>query len=369
MKILHVINGLEVGGAEKFLLKLIANDTKNEHVVLNISKKGKIEELLKRITTVINFNLKENFFKIRIFYKLLVNIKNMKIDAIQGWMYHGNFFSFFIGFFINNKNINWNIRGPYDTKLTKFSTKIILYICSFFSKLFKIKVIYNSNYALSNHTKIGYNLKNTFMIHNGYQIKKKLTFNRQKKFKKINFNKCLVIGNVARYDSHKDHLNLFSSLYLLKKKNYKFKLLIVGENINFRNKSLIKLIDKFDLRENILIFRTRTNLDNFYSLIDIHILSSISESFPNVVAESMLSNIPSISTNVGDVKYLISEYGWIVPPNNPEKMCQTIIDVIKFKSDIKEWQNIKKKCNEHIIKNFNLDKSIKKYNLCWGKKI
>ena len=231
MKILHIINGLEVGGAEKFLFKLIANDTKNEHVVLNISKKGKFEELLKKITTVINFNLKENFFKLRIFYKLLVYIKNMKIDTIQGWMYHGNFFSFFIGVFINNKNINWNIRGPYDKKLTKFSTKIIVYICSFLSKIFKIKVIYNSNYAFSSHIKIGYNLKNTFMIHNGYEIKKKLTINRQSKFKKINFNNCLVIGNVARYDSHKDHLNLFSSLYLLKKKNYKFKLLIIGENI------------------------------------------------------------------------------------------------------------------------------------------
>ena len=283
-------------------------------------------------------------------------------------MYHGNLFSFLLGLILNNKQIIWNIRGPYDKKLTKISTKIIVNICILISKIFKIKIIYNSNFALKSHTKIGFNSEYSFMIHNGYEFKNKI-IKRENLFTKINFNECFIIGNVARYDSHKDHYNLFSSLYLLKKKNINFKLFIIGENINYKNNNLTKLISNFKLNDNIIIFRTRTNLDNFYSLLDIHILSSISESFPNVVAESMSLTIPSISTDVGDVKYLINKYGWLVPKNNPEKMCQAIIDVIKFKSDIKQWQIIKKKCNEHIIKNFSIESTIKKYNLCWAKKI
>ena len=39
MTVLHVINNLEVGGAERQLINLVCNDSKNKHIIFNLIEK------------------------------------------------------------------------------------------------------------------------------------------------------------------------------------------------------------------------------------------------------------------------------------------------------------------------------------------
>ena len=65
--------------------------------------------------------------------------------------------------------------------------------------------------------------------------------------------------------------------------------------MNIKNLIKIKILIFLHLTKNIL-FPT-----------DLHVLSSFGESFPNVAAESMHRKIITISSDVGDVKYMLSK--------------------------------------------------------------
>jgi glycosyltransferase involved in cell wall biosynthesis len=102
------------------------------------------------------------------------------------------------------------------------------------------------------------------------------------------------------------------------------------------------------------------------NLLDIHVQSSASEGFPNVVAEAMVHKTPCVVTNVGDSSYIVGKTGWVVPPNDSVKLAKAIETAFN-EIGTKNWN---KKCNEarvRIKQKFSLSKMIKSYNKVWIK--
>jgi len=61
-----------------------------------------------------------------------------------------------------------------------------------------------------------------------------------------------------------------------------------------------------------------------YNALDVLVLSSMSESFPNVVGEAMACGVPCVVTDVGDAAELVGETGVIAPPRDPERLREAI---------------------------------------------
>jgi len=119
------------------------------------------------------------------------------------------------------------------------------------------------------------------------------------------------------------------------KENYKFrkfKVLMVGNQINNKNVDLINLIKKNNLSEEIQLLDEIEDMPKFYNRVDLNILtSSHGEAFPNVIAESMSCETPCLSTDIGDAKKIIGNYGWIVSQNNKEMFCNFILEIFNYK--------------------------------------
>ena len=117
---------------------------------------------------------------------------------------------------------------------------------------------------------------------------------------------------------------------------------MVGLNMNNNNKILKDQIKKFKLDKKIKLIGSRKNIVEVMNGLDIHILTSKSEAFPNVVVEAMSCKTPCISTNVGDCSFIIGKTGWLVPPQNPIRLAKVIeiaLNEIGSKIGIKKKQS------------------------------
>jgi len=378
MKIIHLINSLKKGGAEGALYRL-SNFHKKKYkkniniIIITLIGDGFYDfELKKKGIKIFNLNLnsKSNIFNfIKKILKLRKFIKEENPDIIQSWMYHSNFVTLFLGKKFYHK-IFWNIRhGKLNIKITKISTIVISIICGIFSRIVPHKIIYCSKESIVFHEKNHfYTSIKTRLIYNGYSDRLYYPNNNfRKKFRKKNKikNQDFIIGFAGRYAKQKNIPTLLDAFSIAVKNFDNIYLYMVGKNINFSNRELTEAVTNLKIEKKVFFLDEQKNLLEFYNGIDLLALTSTSESFPNVIAESMLCSTPVLSNNVGSAKKIIKNCGFITDDVNSKSITKNLNFILKLFKNKKKWIFLKKSCRIQIQKNFSIDKMAELYLKNW----
>ena len=370
MKVVHIITGLGDGGAEHALFKICKYDIANKHLVISLKGPGKYFSLLSKLGIKV-YCLNVRFFSIHKFIFLIKLLRSLKPDIIQTWLVHADFLGSIAARLAGIKNILWNVRySNIEIGKAKLTTILIIKILSILSYLIPKFILIVSKKAKKIYEVIGYNKKIFKFIPNGYD----LSILKINKIQKINFRKKIkikknvpLIGNVARYDPQKDHLNLLNALSLIREKNTNFFCVLVGSNVDQNNIDLISVIKRLKLSNHVKLLGQHSNISKVMNGLDIHVLSSsYGEGFPNVVAESMACGTPCIVTDVGDSALIVGKTGWVVPPKNSIKLAKAIEKAL-YEKNTSEWN---KRCNKarlRVKENYNISKMVRLYNNAWSK--
>ena len=366
MRIIHIITGLGDGGAEHTLFKICKYDKLNKHIVISLKGSGKYLPLLNKLGVKV-YCLNVNFFSINKFFFLINLLRSLKPDLVQTWLVHADFIGSLAARLAGIKNIVWNVRySKIEIGKAKIKTILIIKVLSKLSYFIPKLIIIVSKKAKKIYQDEGYDKKKLKFIPNGYDLSI-LKVNKNKKIdfqKKIRIKKQMpLIGCVARFDPLKDHLNLLNSISLIRLNNINFFCVLVGTNIN-KSKILINEIKRLKLNDCIKLLGPTKNISEVMNSIDIHVQSSRSEGFPNVVAEAMAHKTPCIVTNVGDSSYIVGNTGWVVPPNEPVKLAKAI-QLAFNEISTKNWVKRCNKARERIGKKFSIGKMIESYNNLW----
>jgi glycosyltransferase involved in cell wall biosynthesis len=361
IKIIHFITTLGLGGAEKVLFNLIKNnnDKHYTHEIICLNKGGLLKNKFKQLKIKVTcLNLDKNFITgILNCFNHIGKIKNKEKIIIQTWLPHadliGGLISKFCGF--NNIRISNFTKGSF-----KFKTFLIVLFNGILSHFIPKKIISCSVAGIKTHIKLGYNKNLFYLIHNGFNKKKILK-------RSYKFSKKFTIGIFSRYHKVKNHSYLFKALSILKNKNYEFKLLLLGPNIHTKNKKLLDDIKINNIYKDVIFVKKQGIIDisKYFSYLDLYILCSRTEGFPNILGEAVMNGIHVLSTDVGDAKLMLPSRKNIIQNN----------DVIKFSKKIENLvnlHNLKKNRNIILKKNsltfhgkFSQNKMINKYQKVW----
>ena len=379
MKVIHIINSLKKGGAEGNLFRLCEFQKKKYKkkitiIIITLIEHGFYEKELKKKGIKVHslkFSLKNNFFEfIKKTIKLRKLINKENPDIIQSWMYHSNFITLFIPKFFYDK-LFWNIRhSELNFHISKKMTILLSIICGLVSKVVPKGIIYCSKKSINFHEKKHFYSKcKTSLIYNGYNENiffpsKKLNLNFRKKYdiRKTD----IILGYAGRYAEQKNIPNLlFAFSKIVKNYNNVF-LYMIGKDINLQNKELISYSNKLKIKKKIFFLDEQKSLLEFYNGIDLLILTSHSESFPNVIAESMLCSTPVLSSDAGCSKKIIDEYGFVTTNNSHQYIFKNLKKIINFYIINKsKWKFLKNKSRSHIKKNFSVPKMSNSYLKKW----
>ena len=368
MKIVHIINGLGDGGAEKTLFKICKYDLDNKHIVISLKHPEKYFFLLKNLGIQV-LSLNANFFSIHKFFYLIKLLKMLKPDIVQTWLVHSDLIGSIAARLAGIKKIIWNIRySNFEIGKAKSITIFMIKLLSKLSFLIPKSIVIVSKKAKKIYEIEGYDSKKLKFIPNGYN----LSILKINKIKKIRFKKELnvkknipLIGNVARYDPKKDHSNLLNALSILRSKKIIFFCILVGSNINKTNQRLVSEIKKLKLSKYVKLLGKKDNVLEIMNGLDLYVQSSsYGEGFPNVIAESMACGTPCVMTDVGDAAYIVGKTGFVVPPNNSIKLAKAIEKAINELST-KKWNYRINKARTRIQEKFDITKMIRSYNKLW----
>ena len=141
---------------------------------------------------------------------------------------------------------------------------------------------------------------------------------------------------------------------------------MVGSNINKSKKEVVNLVERLKIKDKVFFFFLQKKTVEVYNGIDLLVLTSHSESFPNVIAESMLCSTPVLSSNAGCAKKIINDCGFIIMKNDSKSIIQGLKKSINFfKSNKKYWKYLKNNSQIQIKRNFSIQKMADLYIKIW----
>lgn len=166
-----------------------------------------------------------------------------------------------------------------------------------------------------------------------------------------------LIGSIANHTTAKDLPNLINAIYLLKNKyNLKnFKLIQVG-NFSKLTPEIEILIDKLDLKNEIILTGKVENAMSLNSIFNVFVVSSTREGGPTAALEAMLMKTPIVTTEVGIMSEVINDNqnGFICKPNNHHDLAKSIYQAYSSEKKLLEFM---KEFNYNLVtENFNSKK-------------
>jgi glycosyltransferase involved in cell wall biosynthesis len=356
MKILFVITGLGMGGAEIQVVSLADRLSKLGHEITVISITGQQKVFFndKKINVI---NLDSNK-TIKSFFLMIFRIKRIlkeiNPDIVHSHMVHANLISRLLRL---TTKINRLVCTAHSTneggRIRSIAYRSTNFLCDYFTNVSNVA---SQTFVNKGIVKEG----GIHCVYNGIDTEK-FTFNSSSRDKIINefkiSKKDRIFIAVGRFTDPKDYPNLLSAYVTLVKKNDHTHLIIVGDGP--LRADIERFITQNDLGNSITLTGVRSDIAELMSASDFFILPSKFEGFGLVVAEAMACNRLVIATDSGGVKEVLGGHGFLVEAQNSLALSASMQEAL-FLSD-ETYRSITSQARIYVLNNFSLDNIVQQW--------
>jgi glycosyltransferase involved in cell wall biosynthesis len=357
--VLHLITGLETGGAEGMLARLVTRTDRSRvrPVVVSMTDTGAVGPLIAGAGIPVEaLGIRRGVVDPRGVTRLIRVLRRHQPDIVQTWLYHADLLGLIAARLGHAPHLLWNIRcsdmaGP----------NVVRGVLSRLSGLPET-VIINSLAGRRFHEGIGYRPRRWEYIPNGYDT----ALLRPDEGARLRFRAALgidsgaiVIGMPARFHPMKDHAGFLAAARRMAA-DPTIVFVLLGSGIGPANPDLVRAIEAEGLMPRIRLLGERADMSAVYPALDIATLSSaFGEGFPNVLAEAMACGVPCVATDTGDAAEILGECGIIVPPRDPEALAAGWQRMIALGAEGRRALGIKARAR--IVENYDLDRIVSRF--------
>ena len=369
LRVLHIINDLSLGGAETLLSRVATSPSPDTHIVVSLGRPAWYSSQLQANGLEVHHLDMESVTAVpKGIARLRRILRESRPDVVQCWMYRSNVFGGVVAK-TERKPVVWGIHCASIDALRP-SSRALAHLSGMLARWTPDFVINCSNQSAELHRGIGYSKAPGGVIHNGYDASVFFPDEQARRRARRSLgldDNDFAIGSITRWDSLKDIPNLLAALRIASDRGVPFHCFLIGTGLSAENGELEAAIEGSGCGGVVRPLGRRSDIEDIARALDLHVLASRTEAFPSVVAETMLSGTPNAVTEVGDASLMVGETGWLVPPGDPERLADAIVDAHReWMDDPVRWQERRKAGRRHIAENFSFDSMIAAYERLWA---
>ena len=369
LPVVHVIAGLGQGGAEACLVRLV-EATKDECDSTVVSLSAELY-YAPRITSagakVYGLNMPRGRLTMKGLFTLVRIMRERRPQIVQTWMYHADLLGGLSARLTGCKQVVWGIHNAgFARSHIKNSTRWVARGCSWISGRIPAAIVSCSQAAADLHVEMGYARDKMQAIPNGYDVQFFHRDNvvRTASRRSLNIDEdAKLIGTIARWDPVKDHATLLKAARIVTDGRPSVRFLLCGTGMSSDNVELRRLISDAGMETKLILLGPRSDIVNVMNALDLHLLTSRSEAFPNAVAESMACEVPNVVTNVGDAALIVGDSGWVAPPGESFAIAKALEQALKLSSEALREHGIAARLR--ICEKFSMERMVEAYLKLW----
>ncbi|MGE0030067.1 MAG: glycosyltransferase [Steroidobacteraceae bacterium] len=327
---MHIIVGLELGGAESMLMRLIRSAPASvpDVAVVSLTTPGTIGESLRAEGVRVHaLGMTSPLGAPVALWRLTRIIREFRPRVVQTWLYHADLLGGLAARLAGSRVV-WGIRSTTIPQGPWSVTYWLVRLCAVCSYFIPHRIICCAQSALEAHKRLAFAVRKMAVIPNGYDFSEfdRHLASRAKARVEFGFSEDeMVIGTVGRFDPLKDFSNFVGAASELAARRPCVRFLMVGKGIDWSNPQLRGWIEQGGATSRFRLVGEQSDVPYLLAAMDCFCLSSVNEAFPNVLVEAMAAGLPCVATRAGDAAKILGDSTFVVPVMNSAALYDALL--------------------------------------------
>ena len=336
IRLAQIITGLGGGGAEFMLARLCAALPRERYQVqvFSLTRGGPVADRLRALgIRVFELDLTGVGDVPRGVLALRRALREFAPDLVQTWLCHADLLGGLLARLSLRVPVIWGVhQAEYDASTTPLTTRMVLRACAWLAASVPAGVVSCSAAGRRARIAAGYPAELFEVITNGVDLRQFQpdgTAGARLRAELGVSSSTLLVGMPARWHIDKDHAVLCAAAVRVLEVCPDTCFVLCGEGITADNHELAQLLTASGHAAAFHLLGFRADMPAVLAALDVGVLSSRTEAFPNVIVETMACAVPFVATDVGDVAAIIGDAGSVVPPRDPAALAAAIVELLQ----------------------------------------
>jgi glycosyltransferase involved in cell wall biosynthesis len=339
--VLHLITGLDVGGAELTLARLVSRlRTRGVRgTVVSLTRPGPVAERISAAgVPVRSLGVRRGALAPSAVFRLGRMLRRERPDVVQTWLHHADLLGTLAVWISARASARpalvWNVRASSVSRAhDKWLLAMTRRACAWLSR-HPAAIVANSRAGVDAHVRLGYRTSRWVVIPNGVDLEEfrpdpdaRAAVRRELGVPEA----AVMVGCVARLHPQKGHDVFLAAASTMLARAPALHVVLVGSGVDAASEPFRSWLRRLPdgAASRVRLLGCRTDMPRIHAALDVACSASIfGEGFPNAVAEAMACGVPVVATDVGDTAHLVGNQGLVVPPGDAAVLAARCLDLV-----------------------------------------